>query len=39
MQFCCLSVLRVSGWRNVMRVLVCTEGEQMEECDENACFY
>ena len=31
-----LCVLRVSRWRNVMLLLVCTEGEEMEECDDTA---
>jgi len=29
-------VLRVNSWRNVMILLVCAEGEQLEECDDTA---
>jgi len=31
-----LCVLRVSRWRNVMLLLVCAEGKEMEECDDTA---
>ena len=32
-------LVRVNRCRNVMILFVCTEGEQMEECDDTACVY
>ena len=30
-------MLRVNRWMNVTILLVCAEGEQMEECDVTPC--
>jgi len=32
-------VLRVNRWKDMIKVFVCTEGEQMEECDDTAFVY